>query len=526
MVAMRLSLTSLPVWAALAAVLLVASPGGAEEGEEPAPPGNGAPPEEDEEDPKAEEADEPVPFVEEVNQAIDRGVEWLLARPEFFTISKTPVAHWGLIRGTQIYGGGTGKIYQHPAGPTALALYTLLKCGVDPKHPTIVEGFNWLRTPHEITTQYDGESAPAGFSWNHKDRLVPGSYELSAMILALTAKYDTHKRTKNTQAARRKGKLRINDKDELEWLQDMVASLAERRGHPKPDEVKREDKLGWRYNTPTLTLSRGSGRGGTQSATREGNPGHISNQDLSSTQLAALALFSAHQFGVKVDRDVWLDIVEFTLAHQEETGPEHKRHDPVYSAGGYSTPTDHARGFCYIRGSPEGSEGKATGSMTACGLASLLMAKNVLVDDKRGEAEWTKRGYDKKVETAIWDGLAWLDLNWSSFTNPHSRYGYHIYFCYCVERTMDLLSKNLVGKHLWYTEMGREILNRDQPAKVKVRTEKNRETDGVFWLTGDTHDPKDVLDTCFALLFLKRATKGMVPGGVVTGGDGAPVDNR
>ncbi len=38
-------------------------------------------------------------------------------------------------------------------------------------------------------------------------------------------------------------------------------------------------------------------------------------------------------------------------------------------------------------------------------------------------------------------------------------------------------------------------------------------------------EPKDVLDTCFALLFLKRATKEMVPA-PITPADQGPVDNR
>ena len=53
---------------------------------------------------------------------------------------------------------------------------------------------------------------------------------------------------------------------------------------------------------------------------------------------------------------------------------------------------------------------------------------------------------------------------------------------------------------------------------LEVKIKRNTELrESVFWMTGATHEPKDVLDTCFALLFLKRATRGMVPGGVVTG---------
>jgi hypothetical protein len=488
------------------------------EEEEPGGDEGGAAGEEDE--PLDDGADVQVSFADEINKALDLGVKWLLAKPSLFGTRRADMAHWGLVKGSQIYGGGDGPQYRHPAGPTALALYTLLKCGVDPKHPVIVQGFNWLRETHAITEQYDGTSEALGWEWSH--RVGRGSYELSVQILALTAKYDQFKRTRNTAAARRRGKLSIRDKDDKEWLQELVAALVEQRGVPV-EEPPEAERLGWRYNLRKIVLS--SGR---STQTFSSQPGHIANQDLSSTQLAALALFSAHQFGVEADAAVWADIVEFTLSHQEEDGPEHKRHDPAYSSGGYGTPTDRARGFMYIKGSPDRSEGKATGSMTACGIANLLIAKDVMLSDRKGRKLWEEHKLDHRVEKAIWDGLAWLDLNWSAFENPRSAYGYHIYYLYCVERAMDILGKQLVGKHVWYQEGARSILDRQKPARVKDPLDPRApEVDVTYWETGATHEPKDVLDTCFALLFLKRATKDIVPGGVpITGGDGAPVDNR
>jgi hypothetical protein len=489
-------------------------PGLAEEEPAPAPepaPAEGA------EEPK-DEADDKVPFVEEVNKSIDQGVKWLLARPKLFTTGKSAMAHWGLVKGASLYGGGEGPGYGMPAGTTALSVYTLLKCGVPPTHPTIVEGFNWLRAQHPVTEEYDGHGAPVGFSWSHSDKLVPSSYELSTMILALTAKYDRWKRGKNSQAAAQAGKLRIKDPADLEWLQAMVGNLVERRGHPvaKGKADKREGRLGWRYNQPILTLSRGGGRGGGggTSSTREIKRPPHANQDLSSTQLATLALFSARRFGVETKPEVWFDIVEFTLSHQEEEGPEHERFDPGYKAeryaGGSGVLKDHARGFMYLKGSPDKTEGIATGAMTACGVANLLMAREVLGKDSKTLTKWKEMGLDKKVETAIWDGLAWLDLNWSPLNNP-SGGNYHVYYLYALERAMDLLGKNLVGSHPWYPDCAKELLAIRQRAQVKVRAEGGKEVEGVFWNMNASHDPKDVLDTCFALLFLKRATKDLIP---------------
>jgi hypothetical protein len=500
----------------LALLLLAGAPIGSSAAEDPAPapapaPGGG--------DAPKDEADEKVPFVEEVNRAIDEGVRWLLARPKLFTSSKTPMAHWGLINSTRFY-GAAGAGYGHPAGPTALAMYTLLKCGVEPDHPTIVEGFNWLRTPHTVTEEYDGQDSPVGFSWSHADKNVSGSYELSAMILALTAKYDRFKRGKNSAAAAKAGKLRIKDPADLEWLQSMVTSLVARRGMPlagKPIDPPKA-RLGWRYNEPPLSLSRGGGRGGGGGATwkREELRPPNANQDLSSTQLATLALFSARRFGVEVKPDVWFDIVEFTLSHQEPTGPERERHDPGYKAGasGYAAGVtaapkkDRARGFFYLKGSTEPGEALASGAMTACGVANLLMAREVLAKDEKALEEWKERGYDQKVEAAIWDGLAWLDLNWSATKNPLNT-AYHVYYLYALERAMDLLGKNLVGTRPWYSLCAKPLIEERRPVKVKVRGKKETEGQGALWNTNSTVDPRDVLDTCFALLFLKRATKDL-----------------
>ncbi len=175
----------------------------------------------------------------------------------------------------------------------------------------------------------------------------------------------------------------------------------------------------------------------------------------------------------------------------------------------------------YIKGSPDATEGIATGSMTGCGVANLLMVKDVLLESKKGRKLWEEMGFDRTVDTAIWDGLAWLDLNWSSFTNP-KRGGYHVYYLYSIERAMDLLGKKLVGKHVWYNEGAKELLSRQN--RVKIAGAGGSEVKGTFWDTKSTHEPTDVLDTCFALLFLKRATKDL--GVPVTAGDGRPVDNR
>jgi hypothetical protein len=518
-------MTRLPVLALLLALVALALGAARGVADEP-PPGKPAPGDNppDGKDAKPDEpddgADDKIPFAEEINRALAQGVVWLKAKPSIFTMGDAEAAHWGLITGGVKYDPTQqGGSYTHPAGPTALALYTLLKCGVDPKDPVIVQGFHWLRADHTVTEQWDGQATTNGtYTWNHTQ--AGGSYELSVMILALTAKYDHYKRNKNSTEGAKSGKLRINNKADLDWLRELVDGLVARRGVPNAESIKPEEKQGWRYNQPTLKLTNGN------SFVRTVTPALHGLQDMSSTQLAALALYSAHRFGVKADRAVWEDILTFTVAHQEAQGPERKRHDPGYDKGGYAPPVDHARGFMYIPGSPREKEGVASGSMTGCGLGTLLVAKEVLCETEKGRKEFLEKKLDKTVETAVYDGIAWLDLNWSSFTNPGDA-RYSIYYLYAMERAMDILGKNLIGTHLWYTDGARAILDHAKKAKVKEALKKGtREADGMYWAVGDTLEPHDVLDTCFALLFLKRATQGLVPPAPVTGAPGGPSDNR
>ena len=102
--------------------------------------------------------------------------------------------------------------------------------------------------------------------------------------------------------------------------------------------------------------------------------------------------------------------------------------------------------------------------------------------------------FGKRMERGIADGLAWLNLNFSVRNNPGPRGGrWHYYYLYGLERTGVLTDKRtgvltdkrFMGDHDWYRE-GAEYLVRRQRA------------DGSW--------PGGLMDSCFALLFLRRAT--------------------
>ncbi|MDA1195565.1 MAG: hypothetical protein O2894_10330 [Planctomycetota bacterium] len=391
----------------------------------------------------------------EVTKAIDKGVSWLLKK-------QGRNGSWGGTKGNATYGGGASSGREdNPAGPTALALYALLKCKQPLKDPRIRNGFDWL----------------------HKNHKKPdSSYEVSAVLLAVCATADNTKMSKSADKAKVKPKL---DGRYRSWATSLAKDLADMR-----------TARGWRYNHQ-----------GQKESAEAGGP-----EDLSSTQLALLALFAAERLGIKTPAKVWEDALSFSLEQQEADGPDVTYQDPVDPK---QQRTAQARGFAYIKGRPEHDEGGATGGMTACGIANIEMCRYVLTDAGRKREQWNKRDDAEKVQKSIFDGLAWLEKNWSPFNNPAKRSMniYHVYWLYALERAMDLLSLRLVGSHNWYNEMGQELLNRQNP-------------DG-HWKTGSTHEPGDTLDTSFALLFLKRATKGSIPFGSVTGGsEDPPSDNR
>jgi hypothetical protein len=414
--------------------------------------GDGADPQGKDDPPPEEPQDEwdgPTTFTrEEADRAIEKGVRYLRSRQQ---ASGT----WGEVQGDLVYGSGErAEGYGHPAGLTSLSLYALRKCKVPMDDESVKRGFRYLR--------------------DAKPDVPRGTYECSMLLLALTSTVDEWKTTKASEKARRT----LTGRDK-QWARDLVAEIQ-----------KKQRGLGWRYQIGAAPAS----------------DGH--EQDLSSTQLVALSLFAAERVGLRVDRKLWEDILAYSMQQQEDDGPAH-----VIEVGGKKL-TVKQRGFSYIKGYGDERHGAAIGSMTACGLANVAMARYVLTsggDPKKTEA-WNARPDASAVQASLYDALAWLDANWSPFANPKSDRNYYVYWLYSVERAMDLVGLAKIGEHLWYSEMGQELIN--------------RQNENGSWTSNTTHRPGDVLDTCFALLFLRRATTDQIPMPTITPPSGEPAENR
>jgi hypothetical protein len=227
---------------------------------------------------------------------------------------------------------------------------------------------------------------------------------------------------------------------------------------------------------------------------------------MSSSQFAMLALLAAERCGVTQPDAFYISTLDWVLKQQEDTGEKVKRFNPGPGAKDderYGL-FDEARGWAYIKLKPEENEkdpqkeGNVTTSMTACGLGNVLICAGVLQSRENKDFDLLLA---EKAEKAWFDGNAWFQEHWSMGENVNNpginRYVY--YAMYCIERVGDLKRVNLIGGHPWYDEGARLLVDEQFP-------------DG-HWRKEDTHEPRDVLNTCFALLFLNRATPA------ITGGD-------
>jgi hypothetical protein len=390
--------------------------------------------------------------------AIERGVAFLRTQQR--------ASGWWADLGSHVKSyAGSELVYQYPLGPTALVLYTLLKCDVPVTDPAVERGFDWLKK--------------AGVE-RHTT-----AYEVSTALLAVTAVADPFKKGKDARAAPEKVRLTGAWRT---WAIALQRALLERRS-PR----------GWRYeaNSPM-----------------PGGP-----EDVSSTQFAMLALAAADRCGIATDPAVYDGAAAYVLTLQETSGKATDRvvhrgkPGPAPSPGapgGYAPgkdedpPQDRARGFRYsVHPTTREDERRVTGVRTACGVGTLAIARYALAAAPPKKAATVD---PKAVEQGLYDGLAWLSENWDPWSNP-GFYAKQTFYLYCVERAMDLVGAQRLGGRLWYLEMTKALLPKQDAAGA--------------W---DTKDPQlgdrgAVCDTCFALLFLRRATQGGVPLPIVTGED-------
>jgi len=151
-------------------------------------------------------------------------------------------------------------------------------------------------------------------------------------------------------------------------------------------------------------------------------------------------------------------------------------------------------GWCYGR-----HDHKPYGSMTVGGIASLVICDYI-------------QGKDAKKDREVANGMDWLAKNFSVTYNPgpyeharmeeNSQHNY-LYYMYGLERAGILYGTEQIGNHFWFAKGMQVLIDSQRP-------------DGS-WKGGGN----DLNDTCFAILFLRKATRALTE--VITPGAGGGV---
>jgi len=212
--------------------------------------------------------------------------------------------------------------------------------------------------------------------------------------------------------------------------------------------------------------------------------------DNSNSQYAALGLRACHEAGIVFPRDAvekarksWLD-----CEHPAEGDAPRKA---AAGSGRSTVVMGQPRGWCYAKGGGKCEYGGAPYASMTAGAAGAICIYDYML------------GRDWKGDPAVADGLAWLDKNWTVGENfGGSETGgpgkgaktWHLYSLYALERLGMLYHTTHVGTHDWYKEGALFLLDAQA-------------ANGSWKLS---HSMNPTWDTCFAILFLKRATRPMV----------------
>jgi hypothetical protein len=127
--------------------------------------------------------------------------------------------------------------------------------------------------------------------------------------------------------------------------------------------------------------------------------------------------------------------------------------------------------------------------MTCAGIASLAIAREQLQLAKKLTPK-----LGRQIGQGALGGWAWLDRHWAMDRHAlHPRGTWYYYYLYSLERAAVLDGVKRVGDKDWYRAGAAQLLARQKKSGS--------------W---DDQEKDQITKTCFALLFLKRATAPVV----------------
>lgn len=286
-------------------------------------------------------------------------------------------------------------------------------------------------------------------------------YHAASMVLALEAKYITDEERRQVAKGQRPGAIkRVLSEADKAAMKDAIDYIARGQASGAPGLFSYGETIG------------------------AGQP-----PDLSNTQFAALALAAAARCEVEIPVGIVRDMGNGLVDFQQMEGPEVWRVKGRTKRGAWDRERypDQARGFAY-KGAAGGAGG-AYGSMTGAGTCSLLLLLDIYESwpserQKKELAASQAKPWQVSVQKNADCGMAWLEHNYSVSENPGHSAGEFFYYLYALERVGAFAPTEFIGEHEWYTEGALSLLL--------------RQNDKGGW--------GKIEDTCFALLFLGRAT--------------------
>ena len=205
------------------------------------------------------------------------------------------------------------------------------------------------------------------------------------------------------------------------------------------------------------------GNGSTRRPARWGYPfgfsqagvenGDVGYEDISNTQYALLGLRAAWKAGVKVGKKrFWERVASALVSDQGAYGGLGYRHRAT----------------------------KQTSSLTSAGVCSLVIVGDIL-EEVRGA-----KGIRGRVRAGINNRVMWFRNHWSVTRNINGGAAWYYYFMYGLERIGSYTRRDRLAERDWHSDGSRVIIS--------------RQAKSGRWGDGD-------MDTCFALLFLRRGSR-------------------
>jgi hypothetical protein len=357
------------------------------------------------------------------------------------------------------------NVYQ--IGYTALPALTLLECGVSPQDEVIKKAAAYIRTVASAPADNGGPMQPRGTSMTYDlslaivflDRLGDKQDEqlLQSLALRLVAGQTTTggwtyscprlpaEEQKQLYSLLRQHKLDPDQPLDIKAVQP--GKLVLEGGKPVPEGLK---KLAVWRDGPDFARAPNK-----------------DESDNSNTQFAVLALWAAKRHDVPLQRTLALIVKRFRQGQNRSGSWGYTHRDEIHVEVNYPT-------------------------MTCAGLLGLALGQGLMNEaragkDRQGEAR-TRLLEDRAIQRG-------LEVLAEKIGRPTGRWKHHLlvnlYYLWSVERVGVIFNLKHIGGKDWYT-WGSEILVANQDANGS-------------WDKGHFHASHPVVNTSFALLFLKRA---------------------